>query len=80
MILSRLITLEREQIGLLKALGYGRFAVAWHYLKLVLVIAAIGIVIGSLAGTWLGHGMTVQYSRFYSFPVPRLPLRIPTST
>ena len=43
MILSRLISLEREQIGLLKALGYGRIAVAWHYLKLVLVIASVGI-------------------------------------
>jgi len=68
MILSRLIELEREVIGLLKALGYGRTAVAWHYLKFVLAIAALGILIGSVAGTWLGRGMTVQYSKFYSFP------------
>ncbi|MCB1496273.1 MAG: FtsX-like permease family protein [Bauldia sp.] len=68
MILSRLIELEREQIGLLKALGYGRTAVAWHYLKLVLVIAAIGVVIGAGVGTWLGRGMTVMYTRFFSFP------------
>jgi putative ABC transport system permease protein len=68
MVLSRLISLEREQIGLLKALGYGRMAVAWHYLKLVLVIAAAGIAIGFAIGTWLGWGMTVMYSRFYSFP------------
>lgn len=68
MILSRLIALEREQIGLLKALGYGRLEVVWHYLKLVLVIAAAGILIGSVAGTWLGRGMTVQYAKFYSFP------------
>ena len=68
MILSRLIELEREQIGLLKALGYGRLAVAWHYLKLVIAIAAVGILIGAGAGTWLGRGMTVQYSEFYSFP------------
>lgn len=68
MILSRLIALEREQIGLLKALGYGRLQVVWHYLKLVLMIAALGILIGSLVGTWGGRGMTVQYARFYSFP------------
>jgi putative ABC transport system permease protein len=68
MILSRLIALEREQIGLLKALGYRGFAIAWHYLKLVLLIAAVGIAIGFVAGTWLGHGMTVLYARFYSFP------------
>ena len=68
MILSRLIALEREQIGLLKALGYGGFAILWHYLKLVLVIAVIGILIGAIAGTWLGRGMTRLYSEFYSFP------------
>ncbi len=68
MILSRLVALEREQIGLLKALGYGRTAVVWHYLKLVLVVAVIGIVLGSGVGTWLGRGMTVMYARFYSFP------------
>ena len=68
MILSRLVALEREQIGLLKALGYGRLAVAWHYLKLVLVVAAVGIALGSGVGTWLGRGMTVMYARFYSFP------------
>lgn len=68
MILSRLISLEREQIGLLKALGYGRFSIVSHYLKLVLVIAAAGISIGSVAGTWLGQGMTRLYASFYSFP------------
>jgi len=68
MILSRLIALEREQIGLLKALGYGRLAVVWHYLKLVLVIAFIGTLLGAGLGTWLGRGMTRIYAEFYSFP------------
>ena len=68
MILSRLISLDREQIGLLKALGYGRMAVLGHYLKLVLAIALIGIAIGTGAGTWLGRGMTRLYSEFYTFP------------
>ena len=68
MILSRLISLEREQIGLLKALGYGRFAVVWHYLKLVLVIAALGTLIGIAGGTWLGRALTRLYAEFYSFP------------
>lgn len=68
MTLSRLIALEREQIGLLKAIGYGRTQVAWHYVKFVLAIAAFGILIGSLAGTWLGRQMTVLYAEFYAFP------------
>lgn len=36
MTLSRLITLEREQIGLLKALGYTPVQIAQHYLEFVL--------------------------------------------
>ncbi len=68
MILSRLVALEREQIGLLKAVGYSRFSVVWHYLKLVLVIAAGGAILGAAIGTWAAHEMTVLYSRFYSFP------------
>lgn len=68
MTLSRLIALEREQIGLLKALGYSHGAVALHYVKLVVVIAAIGAVMGALAGTWLGKGMTELYGEFFHFP------------
>src|SRR5262245_26739023 len=52
--LSRFVALEREQIGLLKALGYRSTAVAWHYIKFVVLIVATGVVIGTAAGTWLG--------------------------
>jgi len=68
MILSRMIALEREQIGLLKAVGFSAAAVGWHYVKFVIVIAAIGIIIGSGAGWWLGRGLTRLYAQFYSFP------------
>ncbi len=68
MTLSRLIALEREQIGLLKAIGYSRLAVAAHYLKLILVIAILGSLVGAIAGTWLGRGLTALYGEFYHFP------------
>jgi len=66
--LSRLIALEREQIGLLKALGYGHISIATHYMKLIVCIAAVGIVIGVVAGTWLGQGLTRLYADFFHFP------------
>jgi putative ABC transport system permease protein len=66
--LSRVVALEREQIGLFKALGYRNVDVALHYVKLVVVIAVIGIVIGSAAGTWLGTYITELYGDFYRFP------------
>jgi putative ABC transport system permease protein len=69
MTLTRLIALEREQIGLLKALGYSSWAIAWHYVEFVLLIAIIGTAIGYAFGIWAGNALTVLYARFYSFPI-----------
>jgi putative ABC transport system permease protein len=66
--LSRLVALEREQIGLLKAVGYGSTAVAFHYVKFVMVIVAIATVMGSAAGTLLGVYVTRLYGDYYQFP------------
>lgn len=68
MILSRLIALEREQIGLLKAIGFGPLAIAWHYAKLTLLIVAVGLAIGALSGNWMGRSLTRLYAEFFSFP------------
>lgn len=66
--LSRLVALEREQIGLFKALGYFNASIVAHYLKFVAAIAFIGIVIGSAAGTWLGVYVTRLFGDYYRFP------------
>ncbi|WP_262267460.1 ABC transporter permease [Microvirga yunnanensis] len=66
--LGRLIALEREQVGLFKALGYSDFAVALHYLKFVAALVLIGIAIGSVVGTWLGAVVTNLFSEFFRFP------------
>ncbi len=68
MTLARLVALEREQIGLLKALGYGPVAIAWHYVKLSLLIASAGVAIGWVAGAWATRGMAVVYAEYYKFP------------
>ncbi|MBK8457253.1 MAG: FtsX-like permease family protein [Phyllobacteriaceae bacterium] len=68
MILSRLVALEREQIGLLKACGYTSLEVALHYARLVIVIVAIGLIVGSVVGDWLGQATTRLYSQYFSFP------------
>ena len=67
-VISRLISLEREQIAVLKAFGYSDLAVGWHYLKLVLMIVAIGVIAGIGAGVWMGKGMSTLYMGFYSLP------------
>jgi putative ABC transport system permease protein len=68
MTLSRLIALEREQIGLLKAMGYSSLAVVRHYAGFVTLIAIVGISIGVVGGTLLGKGITTLYAQFFSFP------------
>ena len=66
--LSRIVALEREQIGLFKALGYANHVIALHYIKLVAVIVAIGIVLGAAAGYWLGAYVTRLYGDIVHFP------------
>jgi putative ABC transport system permease protein len=68
MTLARLIHLEREQVGLLKALGYSSRQVGFYYLKFVTVIAVAGTLIGFGLGSWLGRGMTQLYADFFHFP------------
>ncbi|PZX40733.1 putative ABC transport system permease protein [Roseinatronobacter thiooxidans] len=68
MVLGRLIALERTQIGLLKALGYGRAEIAGHYLKLALLIGVIGVVVGWGFGWWIADAMIGLYGDFFRFP------------
>jgi len=68
-VLTRLIAIEREQIGLLKAFGYGDAAVGWHYAKMMLTLIAAGLAIGLICGIWLGREMLGLYSRYYQFPL-----------
>jgi putative ABC transport system permease protein len=68
-VLSRLIRIQREQIAALKAFGYNRFEVGWHYLKFVLLITIVGLIIGTIGGVYLGRNLTVMYTRFFKFPI-----------
>ncbi len=66
--LARIIATERSNIGLLKAFGYGDAAVAWHYAKSALLLGAIGALLGSGAGVWLGRLIASVYRDYYHFP------------
>lgn len=65
---SRLIEAERGQIGLLKACGYGGIAIGWYYIKLILVVVALGLLIGFVAGGYLGRTITEIYTMHFQFP------------
>jgi putative ABC transport system permease protein len=67
-VISRLIATEREEIGILKAFGYGNTDVGLHYVKLVLMIVMVGIAGGVAGGIWLGRGMAGVYTDTFQFP------------
>jgi len=69
--LGRLVEVQRRQIGLMKALGIGDGAIGWHYLKLVLMLGAVGIAMGIAAGAILGIGLVRIYAGFFHFPFLR---------
>ncbi|MFN4098340.1 MAG: ABC transporter permease, partial [Pararhodobacter sp.] len=68
MVLGRLIAMERAQIGLMKALGYGRGEIAGHYLKLAMLIGVIGVLAGWGFGWWIAGAMIGMYGDFFRFP------------
>ncbi|SMP26397.1 ABC transporter permease [Shimia sagamensis] len=67
-VISRMVQAEREQIGLIKAFGYTDVEVALHYVKLVIVIALTGALLGCLGGVWSGRLLAGVYQSLYHFP------------
>jgi ABC-type transport system, involved in lipoprotein release, permease component len=67
-VLSRQITLQREQIAILKAFGFSNREVALHFVKFALVIVALGTVLGALGGAVLGRKLVGMYHLFFRFP------------
>lgn len=67
-VISRIISTQRDQIAVLKAFGYGNFAIGVHYTKLVLLIVLLGVAGGIGVGAWLGQGLGRIYMDFYRFP------------
>ncbi len=67
-VLTRLTSLQREQIAALKAFGYTNFQIAWHYMKFVLLI--------TIGRRTVGHGRRdVAGPRLHQV----VPARVPVS-
>ncbi len=82
-VVTRLVHAQREQIAALKAFGYSNYAVAVHYLKMIMVIVGAGVVIGIIAGGWLGQMLSEIYVDLFRLPFLSFelsPLRITQAT
>jgi putative ABC transport system permease protein len=67
-VLSRLVSMQRTEIGLLKAFGRSDLRVGAHYLSLALAAVAIGAALGIPAGVLLGRGLVAVYRDYFHFP------------
>ena len=67
-VMSRQITLQREQIAILKAFGFSNGEIGRHYLKFSIVIVASGTALGVLGGVFLGERLVDLYHMFFRFP------------
>lgn len=66
--LLRLVRIEREQIGLMKAFGFPSRTVALHYVRLALLPVGAGAALGTGVGIWLAYRLAGVYAQFYQFP------------
>ncbi|UZJ42669.1 ABC transporter permease [Prosthecochloris sp. SCSIO W1101] len=66
-VLKRLVSTQRDQIAVMKAMGYTNEEVGIHYLGFAMVPVLVGAVAGTALGAWLGLGLTGVYEDFYNF-------------
>ena len=66
--LKRLVSVQREQIAALKALGYTNGELGLHYTYWSLAVAILGCAAGIWAGQGMGKGMIAMYNDFFRFP------------
>ena len=69
LVVSRLVAIQRPQIGILKAFGYSNARITVHFAQLVLAIVVVGLVAGIPVGVGLGRVMATFFTGFFRFPV-----------
>ena len=67
-VMSRQIALQREQIAMLKACGFGNRQIGAHYFKFSLAIVGVGVGLGTAGGIAIGHRFVEMYHLFFRFP------------
>lgn len=70
-VLSRLVSTQRDQIAVLKAFGYPHRRIGWHYAQFALVGTALGGLGGVGLGLWIGAQVNKMYADLYKFPMLR---------
>lgn len=67
-VVSRTVSIQREQVAILKSFGYSNVQIGLHYFKFVVFTVLMGVAGGTAAGIWLGRLLGNLYMEFYRFP------------
>ena len=67
-VLSRLVSSQRDEIAALKAFGYTDREIGWHYLGFGIAAVLCGAALGVPAGVWMGARFTSLYKDYFRFP------------
>ena len=67
-VLTRIISVQRQQVAVLKALGRTDFEVGLHYTSWAIAIGLLGAVFGVIGGLWLTRAMLLLYMDYFAFP------------
>ena len=73
-LLTRIVFNQRIQIGVMRAIGYSRRQVLFHYLSFALIIGILGSVLGTIAGFLLSGVVTHFYVGILGLPYTKLDL------
>ncbi len=66
--LGRMIKTQRQQIGVLKALGFGRRRIVLHYAAYSMLITLLGAILGIIFGIMLSSVISKTYAIFFNLP------------
>lgn len=66
---SRLVSMQRSEIAIIKAFGFTSRRVAAHYVQFSLLIASVGYFLGCGVGWVFGIRLAKLYAEFYRFPI-----------
>jgi putative ABC transport system permease protein len=67
--LGRLVAMQRDQLGALKAFGYTNGEILGHVLMLAMLPALGGVLTGTALGVWLAQVFANVYADFYRIPL-----------
>lgn len=68
LVLARMVSAQREQIGMMKAFGMPTATLTRHYLQIALLPVLVGTAAGAGVGLWFADVLAELYGAYYRMP------------